>query len=68
MVLCNFDSLLSGGNATINIVVTPVGAVFTPPASMTITATASDSDGSVSGVSFYSNGNFVGNGAFTAPD
>lgn len=44
------------------------GAVFTPPASMTITATASDSDGSVSGVSFYSNGNFVGNGAFTAPN
>jgi uncharacterized repeat protein (TIGR01451 family) len=44
------------------------GAVFAPPASMTITATATDSDGSVSGVSFYSNGNFVGNGAFTAPD
>ena len=44
------------------------GAVFTPPASMTITATASDSDGSVSGVSFFANGSFVGNGAFTAPN
>jgi len=44
------------------------GAVFTPPASMTITATASDSDGSVSGVSFFANGNLVGNGAFTAPN
>jgi len=44
------------------------GAVFAPPASMTMTATASDSDGSVSGVSFYANGNLIGSGTFTAPN
>jgi Bacterial Ig domain/Domain of unknown function DUF11 len=42
--------------------------VFAPPASMTLMATASDSDGSVTNVSFYSNGNMIGSGTFTAPN
>jgi hypothetical protein len=44
------------------------GAVFMPPASMTLTANASDSDGSVTGVDFFANGNLIGAGTFTAPN
>jgi uncharacterized repeat protein (TIGR01451 family) len=44
------------------------GAVFMPPATMIITATASDSDGSVGNVGFYANGNLIGTGTFTAPN
>lgn len=36
------------------------GALFTEPATMTLVASASDADGSVQSVSFYSNGVFVG--------
>jgi uncharacterized repeat protein (TIGR01451 family) len=41
------------------------GALFTPPASITLVATASDSDGSIGGVNFYAYGNLIGAGTLT---
>jgi uncharacterized repeat protein (TIGR01451 family) len=41
------------------------GAQFTPPANVTLTATASDSDGSIGQVNFYANGTLVGAGTAT---
>ena len=45
---------------TVTITNPPTGAVFFAPATVTIEATASDSDGSVSQVQFFVNGNSVG--------
>jgi len=44
------------------------GATYTTPTSVTMTATATDSDGSVSGVDFYADGAFIGNGALSGPN
>ena len=44
------------------------GATFTTPTNITMTATASDSDGSISGVNFYANGTLLGMGAVTGPN
>jgi hypothetical protein len=44
------------------------GATFMTPTNVTMTATASDSDGSVNAVNFYANGAFLGAGAITGPN
>src|SRR5262249_15814384 len=45
---------------TVSITSPSSGTSFTAPANMTITATASDSDGTVSKVDFYANGSLIG--------
>jgi hypothetical protein len=58
-----------GGNIppTVNLTAPADGAVFTAPASITLTASASDTPpGTVTSVSFYQNGNLIGTDA-TAP-
>jgi glucose/arabinose dehydrogenase len=57
-----------GGNnpPTVNITTPANGATFTAPASITINATANDSDGTVSRVDFYAGTNLIGTDT-TAP-
>ncbi|HXG68502.1 MAG TPA: Ig-like domain-containing protein [Blastocatellia bacterium] len=50
---------------TVNIMSPANGALFTGPANITITATASDSDGSISKVDFFNNGDLIGTGTPT---
>jgi len=51
----------SGGNApTVSISAPTANAVFTAPASITVTANAQDTDGSVTQVAFYANGIPIG--------
>src|SRR6266404_5967388 len=63
-------TILPDGNAAPAVKITnpTVGALFVSPANLNLTATASDSDGSVSKVDFYGDGNLIGAGTFTAPD
>jgi uncharacterized repeat protein (TIGR01451 family) len=50
-------------------IVTPAGGeIFPGPANVSISVTASDSDGSVSSVELYENENLIGTASFTAPD
>jgi hypothetical protein len=52
----------SGGNNPPNVnIVTPAdGATFTAPATVAVTASADDSDGTVASVQFFANGNSIG--------
>ena len=51
----------SGGNPpTVSITAPTANAVFTAPASITVTADAQDTDGTVTEVAFYANGNPIG--------
>ena len=58
----------SGGNTAPQVAITGpgAGATFTEPAAITVTANASDSDGSVTSVAFYASGTLIGTSA-TAP-
>jgi subtilisin-like proprotein convertase family protein len=55
-----FITTLAGCPPTVAITNPPAGATFTAPATITIEATASDSDGSVTKVEFYANGTRLG--------
>jgi hypothetical protein len=52
-------------NAPPSIILTApeAGATFTAPASITLSATATDADGSISSVAFYANGTLIGTDA-----
>lgn len=53
---------ISGGNTppTVSITSPSAGASFTAPATIAINASASDSDGTITQVAFYQNGNLIG--------
>src|SRR5262249_10892841 len=51
---------------TVSLTSPPNGATYTAPAAITVTATAGDSDGSITRVDFYANGSVIGT-AFSAP-
>src|SRR5207248_1469172 len=62
-------TILTDGNTApaVNITTPTVGALFVGPANISVTATASDSDGSVSKVDFYGDGDLIGTGTATPP-
>jgi uncharacterized repeat protein (TIGR01451 family) len=58
----------SNAGPTINITSPTIGSKFVGPANITITANASDGDGSISKVDFFDNGELIGNGTLTGMD
>jgi hypothetical protein len=60
------SELTSNAPPTVSLTSPAAGTTFTPPATITLTATASDSDGTVSKVEFYTGATLIGT-ATTAP-
>ena len=56
----------SNAAPTVSTTTPTTGASFTDPATVALTATASDSDGTIDKVEFYDNGNLIGSGTASA--